>query len=301
MKMTKTNNRWDLGESPFKIPKPFPWHRVLVHLLLIAGAVIMLYPLIWMLSSSLKPENQIFTELNLIPDPVLWENWTRWLSADAKPQFARMFLNSTIIASTAVIGNIISCSMAAYAFARLDFRFKSFWFAMMLVTIMLPTQVTLVPRYTLFHYIGWVNTFLPLVAPKFLAVDAFFIFLMVQFIRGLPNELDDAAKMDGCNPLQTYFHIILPLMAPAIITTGIFTFIWTWDDFFGQLIYLNAPELFTVPLGLRLLVDISGEGGATIWGPMLAIATVSIIPIFLVFLIFQRYLVEGIATTGSKG
>lgn len=277
------------------------WRRGLIHVMLIAGAIIMLYPLVWMVSSSLKPENQIFTDVGLIPHTFLWENWTRWFDANARPQFPHLFLNSTIIATSAVVGNIISCSMAAYAFARLDFRFKGFWFAMMLVTIMLPTQVTLVPRYTLFHQIGWVNTFLPLIAPKFLAVDAFFIFLMVQFIRGIPRELDDAARIDGCNPIQTYLHIILPLMVPAIITTAIFTFIWTWDDFFGQLIYLNDPDLFTVPLGLRLLVDISGEGGATIWGPMLAVATLSIVPVFLVFLIFQRYLVEGIATTGSKG
>lgn len=261
----------------------------------------MLYPLLWMISSSLKPENQIFTETSLIPRTFLWENWTQWFSPNTTPQFSRYFLNSAIIATVSVIGNLLSCSMAAYVFARLNFRLKNFWFVLMLLSIMLPNQVTLVPQYIVFQRLDWINTFLPLLVPRFLAIDAFFVFLMVQFIRGLPRELDDAAKVDGCNPLQIYLHIILPLMRPALITTAIFTFIWTWDDFFGQLIYLNTPDRFTVPLGLRLLVDVSGEGGATTWGPMLAIATLSIVPVFLIFLVFQRYLLEGIATTGLKG
>ena len=276
-------------------------HRLFLHVLLIVGAVAMLYPLLWMVVSSLKPESQIFTDIGLWPKEFVFENWAQWFRQGATPPFGRLFLNSFLVAAGAITGNLISCSMAAYAFARLGFKFRRFWFTAMMMTIMLPSQVTLVPQYVLFHRLGWVNTFLPLIAPKFLAVDAFFVFLMVQFIRGLPVELSEAARVDGCRPSEVYWHIMLPLMTPALATTAVFTFIWTWDDFLGQLIYLNDPDTYTVPLGLRSLVDISGEGGPTTWGPLLAMTTLSVVPAFVLFLVFQRYLIEGIATTGLKG
>ena len=138
-----------------------------------------------------------------------------------------------------MIGNLIACSLTAFAFARLEFRFKWFWFALMMGTLMLPYHVTLVPQYILFLNLGWVNTFLPLVVPRFLAVDAFFIFLMVQFFRGIPREIDEAAIMDGCGPWRIYWRIMLPLSTPVLATAAIFSFIWTYDDFLGPLIYLN--------------------------------------------------------------
>ena len=141
-----------------------------------------------------------------------------------------------------MIGNVVACSLAAYAFARLQFRGRNFWFAMMLGTLMMPYHVTLIPQYVLFLNLGWVDTFLPLVVPKFLAFDAFFIFLMVQFFRGIPRELDEAAMMDGCAPWRIYWKIMLPLSTPVLATAAIFSFIWTWDDFFGPLIYLNDMQ-----------------------------------------------------------
>jgi multiple sugar transport system permease protein len=158
--------------------------------------------------------------------------------------------------------------------------------------------VTLIPQYAIFLGLDWVNTYLPLIVPKFLATDAFFIFLMVQFIRGLPTELDDAAKVDGCGPFGVYWRIILPLLVPALTTTAIFTFLWTYDDFFSQLIYLSDTGLYTVPLGLRLFLDSTGESS---WGPMFAMSVVSLLPTFAFFLLFQRWIVEGISTTGLKG
>jgi len=197
-----------------------------------------------------------------------------------------------------VIGNLIACSLAAYAFARLNFRFRNFWFALMLGTLMLPYHVTLIPQYVLFLNLGWVDSFLPLVVPKFLAVDAFFIFLMVQFFRGIPRELDEAAMMDGCGPFRIYLLVLLPLSKPVLATAAIFSFIWTWDDFFGPLIYLNDVNNYTVPLALRSFVDSTGRSE---WGPLFAMSILSLVPVFLVFLFFQRLIIRGIAMSGIKG
>src|SRR5690606_16149730 len=199
------------------------------------------------------------------------------------------------ISVLAVIGNLATCSLAAYAFARLRFGGRNFWFAMMLMSLMLPYQVTLIPQYVLFHSAGWVDTVLPLVAPKFLAVDAFFIFLMVQFFRGIPRELDEAAQMDGCSPWRIYWKIMLPLSLPVMTTAAIFTFIWTWDDFFGPLIYLNDMRQYTVMLGLRTFVDSTGESD---YGGPFAMSVLSLLPIFPCFPSFQPRLIEGVATAG---
>lgn len=270
---------------------------VFTHIVLIVGAFIMLYPLIWMVSSSLKPKELIFTELNLWPQDPRWENYVNGWSGIGVT-FTTFFRNSFIVSTLAVVGNLISCSMAAYAFARLDFAFKRIWFALMLMTLMLPIHVLLVPQYVLYRNFGWLDTFLPLTVPHFLATDAFFIFLLVQFIRGIPRELDQAAEIDGGNPWQIYWGIILPLSKSALVTTAIFTFIWTWNDFLTQLIYLSSVQKYTVSLGLRLFLDSSGISN---WGPMLAMSTLALVPVFVLFLLFQRLLVEGIATTGMKG
>ena len=225
-------------------------------MLLIGASILMLYPLLWMLSASFRPENEIFTSNSLIPSVVQPRHYFRGWNG-LRVSFGTFFLNSFIIAILAIIGNLATCSLAAFAFARLEFWGRPFWFAMMLGTLMLPYQVTLIPQYVLFHNLGWVNTFLPLVVPKFLAADAFFIFLMVQFFRGIPKELDEAAMMDGCSPWRIYWKIMLPLSTPVLATAAIFTFIWTWDDFFGPLIYLSDIRTYTVMLGLRTFVDSS--------------------------------------------
>jgi multiple sugar transport system permease protein len=199
--------------------------RVTTHVLLVLAALVMLYPLLWMLASSLKPENQIFTETGLLPHDPQWGNYLRgWKGFGVS--FDVFFENSLFLALANVLGNTASCALAAYAFARLDFPLKRLWFGAMLATLMLPAHVTLIPQYTLFNALGWVNTFYPLFVPHFLATDAFFVFLMVQFIRGLPRELDESARLDGCGPVRTFRSIILPLLVPALVTTGIFSFIW---------------------------------------------------------------------------
>ena len=266
------------------------------HTALTALALIMLYPVIWMVVSSLRPNNEIFRSPGLVLDGLRFANYGEGWTALSAP-FGHFMLNSAIVVLGCIIGNLVSCSMAAYAFARLEFTGKRLFFAVMLGTIMLPIHVIIVPQYILFSQLGWVNTFLPLIVPKLLATDAFFVFLMVQFIRGIPRELDEAARIDGCSKTGIFLRVILPLMVPALATTTIFTFIWTWNDFFSQLIYLTDPKMYTVPVALRSFVDATAS---TSWGSMFAMSVVSLVPVFLAFLLGQRFLIKGIATTGIK-
>jgi len=270
--------------------------RGALHVLLVAISVGMLYPVLWLISASLRPEDEIFAANSIWPSELSLDAYLRgWDSLQTS--FSIFYVNSFLIAGLSVVGNLVACSMAAFAFSRLEFRGRDFWFAMMLTTLMLPYQVTLLPQYVLFYQLGWVDTLLPLIVPKFLAADAFFIFLMVQFFRGIPRDLDDAAKMDGCSNWRIYWAIVLPLSTPVLATTAVFTFIWTWDDFIGPLIYLNDMENYTVQLGLRILADSSGESD---FGALFAMSVLSLLPIFLLFLFFQKLLVDGIASSGIK-
>lgn len=270
--------------------------RLLRHVLLLGVVAVALYPVLWMIVSSLRPDGFIFGNPSLVLNTFEIANYTQGWSALGAP-FSTYLLNSAIVVAGAIIGNLITCSMAAYAFARLRFRFKKQAFAVMLLMIMLPVHVVIVPQYVIWAQAGLVNTFWPLIIPKFLATDGFFVFLMVQFIRGLPRELDEAARIDGAGHARIFLQILLPLMAPALATTAIFTFIWTWNDFFGQLIYLTDPNLYTVPVALRSFIDAQSESS---YGAMFAMSVVSIIPLLVAFTVGQKYLIRGIATTGGK-
>ena len=269
---------------------------ILSHALLCAASLVMLYPLLWMFASSFRPNSDIFTSISLLPlppDPAAYPRGWRGLQVP----FSRFFLNSAVISLLSVIGNVLSCSLAAFAVTRLRFPGRDLCFALMLGTMMIPYQVTLIPQYILFLNLDWVNTILPLVVPKFLAADAFFIFLLAQFFRGIPRELDEAAVVDGCSPWRIYWNIMLPLSLPVLGTVAIFTFIFTWDDFFGPLVYLTDIEAFTVQLGLRGFLDSSGTSD---WSAMFAMACLTLAPVLVLFVLFQRTLIQGIATTGLK-
>jgi len=267
------------------------------HVAMCIASLVMLYPLLWLFASSFKQQNEIFDSLSLLPSAPNFNAYVRGWSG-LPVSFGRFFLNSATVALLSVIGNVVSCSLAAYAFARLRFRGRTLFFTLMLGTMMIPYHVTLIPQYILFLGLDWVDTFLPLVVPKFLAVDAFFIFLLVQFFRTLPRELDEAAEIDGCSAWGIYWRIILPLSLPALATAAVFTFIFTWDDFFGPLVYLNDMKSYTVQLGLRSFVDSTGKSD---WGALFAMSTVTLLPVFAFFVFFQRLLIQGIATTGLKG
>ncbi|WP_432521402.1 carbohydrate ABC transporter permease [Kineococcus sp. SYSU DK006] len=271
---------------------------IVAHVVLVALLVVALYPIVYMVGTSFKSPQEISNNLNILPESFTPGNYADGWSGIPGVSFARFFVNSVVVSVGVVVGNVVSCALAAYAFARLRFPLRGVWFALMIGTLLLPHHVLVVPQYVLFNALGWVNTPLPLIVPKFLATDAFFVFLMVQFMRGIPRTLDEAAAIDGCGPFATFFRIVLPLTKPALVTTTVFSFIQTWNDFFSQLVYLNDIAKYTLPIGLRLFLDSSGQNAV---GPMFAMSVLSLVPVFLFFLVFQRLIVEGINTSGIKG
>ncbi|TBL79463.1 carbohydrate ABC transporter permease [Paenibacillus thalictri] len=272
--------------------------RILLHAFIIAGCLVMIYPLLWMFVSSFKDNTEIFRNTSLIPEAVTFDNYIEGWRGLSGYTFGTFFINTFYLVALCIIGNLISCSMAAYAFARLQFFMRKLFFAVMLTTLMLPFHVTVIPQYIMFNKLGWINSYLPLVLPKFLGVEAFFIFLIVQFIRSLPRELDQAAEIDGCGPIKMYWYLIIPLTVPALMTTSIFTFIWTYNDFFSQLLYISDIKMFPIALALRMFTDSMGRNS---WGSLFAMSILSLVPVFAMFIFFQRYLIEGISTGSLKG
>lgn len=268
------------------------------HLLVLAVAVVVLYPGVWMVLSAFKPSEEIVGNVNLLPETWTIDNFRTAMDGIGGVTFWRFFQNSMLLAVGSVVGIVLSSAITAYAFARMEFPGRNLWFAMMIGTLLLPFHVVIIPQYIMFNNVGLVNTFWPLLLGKFLATEAFFVFLMVQFIRTLPRELDEAARVDGAGHLRTFFSIILPLMKPALVTSSIFGFIWTWNDFLGPLLYLKDPNLYTLPVALRLFVD---QTSTSDFGAQMAMAVLALVPVMIFFLVFQRYLVSGVATSGLKG
>jgi multiple sugar transport system permease protein len=277
---------------------PHAVRRTFIHVGLVSAAFVMVYPLLWMGSASFRPPGPSLLDGGLLGGGGLsLENYTSSWNAVGSTGFGRFFWNSAVIAVLAVIGNVFSCALAAYAFARLQFRGRKIWFGAMIVTLMLPYHVLLIPQYLLFSELGWLDSFLPLVVPKFLATEAFFVFLLVQFFRVIPREMIEAARIDGCGHFRTFVQIVLPLAVPALATTAAFSFIWAWNDFLNPLIYLTSPENYTVPIGLSLFVDASGSSN---YGGLFAMSLLSLLPVIGFFAAFQKLLIEGISTTGLK-
>lgn len=272
--------------------------KIMYHLIISLIGLAMIYPILWLIASSLKPNGEIFTHAySLIPSQLEFSNYASGWKGFGGHTFATFFMNSFFIVILATIGAVISSALVAYGFARINFLGKSFWFACVMLTMMLPHDVIIVPQYVMFAKLGWLSSFKPIIVPFFFGVP-FFIFLIMQFIRTLPPELDEAAKIDGCSKYSIFFRIIVPLIVPALITSSIFSFYWRWDDFINPLLYLNKPSQYPVSLALKLFLD--GES-INNWGGMFAMATLSLLPIVIVFFMFQKYIVEGISTSGLKG
>ena len=214
-----------------------------------------------------------------------------------KHGFDTYIVNTFVLVLFVLIGHLISCSLIAFGFARLKFTGRGIWFAIMIMTLMLPSEVLMIPQYIIFAQLDWLNSLKPLVVPAFFG-HPFFIFLLIQFIKTVPRELDEAAIIDGCNTFGIFYRIILPLIVPALATTSIFTFYWTWSNLLGPVLYLNSPSKYTVSMALNMFL--SNETVSN-WGAMFAMSVVSLIPVFIIFFIFQRYVVEGISTSGLKG
>ncbi|MDR1278508.1 MAG: carbohydrate ABC transporter permease [Treponema sp.] len=271
--------------------------ELLFHIFVIILGFFMFYPILWMISNSFKENREIFNSFSLIPSSFKLDNYIRGWNYNGSITFSTFFMNSFFYTAIATFGAVLASASVAYGFARIRFWGNSFLYGLMFLTLMLPYQVIMVPQFIIFQKIGWVNTFLPLIVPQF-GGQAFFVFLMVQFIRGIPAELDQSAMIDGCNKFSIFIRIIFPLIKPALITSTIFSFYWRWDDFLGPLLYLNRPRNFTVSLALRMFSD---PATSTDWGAIFAMGTLSLIPVFLIFILFQKYIVQGMVTSGIKG
>jgi ABC-type glycerol-3-phosphate transport system permease component len=274
--------------------------RTLVHaslyLILTAGALVAIVPMAWTASSSLKDTAHIFTlRVQWIPNPILWHNYVELFE---RLPFLRFIRNTLIIVASNVVSAVLMGSLAGYAFARLRAPGKHVIFLLVISTMLLPGQVTLIPRYIIFKALKMIDTYGPLVLPGWLGGGAFEIFLFRQFFLSLPVELDDAARMDGCGTLRIYWSIVMPLSRPVIATIAIFNFIWAWSDFFNPLIYLNSMEKFTLPLALATLRR--SADWSTRWELVMAGSVLSIIPMIVIFFLGQKYFVRGIALTGIK-
>lgn len=268
--------------------------KLCLHRLLAIGSFLMVFPFLWTIGSSLKNMTQIFAIPPVwFPNPIVWQNYLD--SLQAMP-FGRAYWNSFYITIIVVVSQLFTGSMAAYAFAKLKFKGSEALFLLFLATMMIPKQVTMIPLYLIMDKLGWLNTHLPLIIPGAL-FNAFAVFLLRQFIRGIPKELEEAAVMDGASIPRIYWSVILPLIKPALAAMTIFIFMSTYNNFMDALIYLSTPEKFTVPL---LLNNFKGLY-VTNWSYMMAGATISVIPIILVYLFAQRYIIEGITLTGIKG
>jgi oligogalacturonide transport system permease protein len=276
--------------------------RTLAHLLhyvlLTVLGLILIFPLIYMFFATFKTSNEIFTSMDLLPHAFSLDGYINGWKGVGQTGFLTFILNSFSLTLPTVMFTILSSLCVAYGFSRFEFPGKKLFFSIMMALMMLPGAVLIIPRYLLFVHLGWVNSYLPFWIPSLFATSSFFIYMFVQFFRGLPVELDEAATIDGCGSFGVLLHVLLPLCKPAIISAAIFQFIWTWNDFMAQYIYISSVSKYTVSLGLRMAID----GTARIdWSNVLAMSVVAMLPCVLVFLCLQKYFVEGIATSGLKG
>jgi multiple sugar transport system permease protein len=269
-------------------------HQILPHIILLPAAAIFLIPFLWMVSTSLKPNEQLFAYPPVwIPNPIMWENYPR--SVTYVPFFT-YFGNTLFISVTSMIGVIFSSSLVAYSLARIPWPGRNFLFLVTIATLMLPSQVTLIPVFLVFKNLGWVGDFRPLILPQFFGF-ALYIFLMRQFFMTIPQELSEAARIDGANEFRIFWSVILPLAKPALATVAVFQFIRSWTDYLNPLIYLNDQKLYTLQLGLY---QYSSQYGRE-WGLLMAAAVLITLPIIIIFFFTQRTFVQGVTLSGIKG
>jgi len=272
--------------------------RALILCVLTFGAIIFAAPFLWLVSSSLKEPAKIWLfPPQWIPNPIRWANYTEALNA---APFARYTLNTVIIVIGNEIGTLLTCSLAAYGFAKLRFRGREIIFAILLSTIMLPWMVTMIPKYIMFRYLGWLDSFLPLIVPSWFAAgpsSVFYIFLLRQFFRTIPKDFIDAARIDGAHEFAIFWRIMIPLVKPALTVVAIFTFLYHWNDFLAPLIYLTSPQNYTISVGLAAFKGLY----QTDWNYLMAASTVAVIPVLVLFFAAQRYFIQGVVLSGLKG
>ncbi|MDD3457075.1 MULTISPECIES: carbohydrate ABC transporter permease [Sphaerochaeta] len=279
------------------IKRKTPLSRFLSYFFLIALAYIMTYPLLWMIGAAFKSNEEIFGTIGLLPKNPMFGAFAAGWKGTGQYGFSTFLYNTFLMVIPTVLFTAISATLIGYGFARFEFPFKKTLFTIMLSTMMLPATVILIPRYIFFRNLGWLDSYLPFIVPAMLGCFPFFNFMMVQFFRGLPLELDESGKLDGCNSFIILKDLLLPLCKSAIFSVIVFQFVWTWNDFLNVLIYISSVAKYPVALGLRMTMDISTEFD---WNQILAMSLISIAPPIVLFFAAQKYFVEGIATTGMK-
>lgn len=268
------------------------------YLILILVGIMMIYPMVWMVGASFRGNNaEIFSSIGFIPKTFTLSGYIDGWNA-TNYSYGHYMLNTYKFVIPKVLGTIISVTVTAYAFTRFRFAGRKLWYSIMMATLFLPQVVMNVPQFLLFTKMGWVDSYLPLVVPSFLACDTYFVFMMVQFMRGIPKELEESAEIDGCNSFQRLWYIMVPMVKPAIVSAALFQFMWSSNDFMGPLIYINSTKKFPAALGLRLFMDT--EAGFQ-WNKVLALSIITILPSLIVFFLAQDEFVEGISAGAVKG
>lgn len=271
--------------------------KILRYSLLILVGLFMVYPLLWMIGSSFKPNSEIFSSMGVIPKNPTVDGYVKGWQTSTEYTFTRYFANSLTIVIPKVILTIVSSTLAAYGFARFKFRGRKVMFTCMIATLMLPNVVLRIPQYIMYNSLGWLDSYKPLIVPSAFATDAFFVYMIVQYIRGLPTDLEQAARIDGCNSFETLIYILVPVIKPAIISCGLFQFMWTMNDFMGPLIYLSSVKKFPISIALKMSMDASS---AVDWTSILAMSVIALLPSLIVFFLGQKYFVDGVSSSGMK-
>ncbi|WP_410056054.1 carbohydrate ABC transporter permease [Roseobacter sp. HKCCA0434] len=266
--------------------------------LLIVVGLVMIYPLLWMIGASFKTNQEIFSTPWFWPENPTLQGYIDGWQTSTPYTFGRFFLNSMYIVIPKVIGTAISCTAVAYGFARFEFPGKKALFVILIATLLLPDVVTRIPQYLIFREFGWLDTYLPLFVPSWFAWEAFFVFMLIQFLRSIPREMEEAARVDGANTFQVLIYIVIPMLTPALISVCLFQFMWTMNDFLGPLIYISSVENYPISLALRLAVDTTE---AFNWNQILAMTVLALTPSLVVFFLAQKYFIQGISTGGVKG
>ena len=271
---------------------------VIRYAILTVVGLIMLYPLIWLVGASFKTNEEIFASPGFLPQNPTISGYVAGWQTSTPYTFGRFFWNTFLIIAPKVVFTVISCAAVAYGFARFQFPGKKILFASLIATLLLPNVVTRIPQYLLFSQFGWLDSYLPLWVPSAFAGDAFFVFMLVQFLRSIPQDMEEAARVDGAKSWQVFLYIAVPMLTPALISVALFQFMWTLSDFLGPLIYLSSVEKFPVSLALKLSVD---TAEAFEWNKILAMSVLSLAPAIIIFFMAQRYFIEGISAGGVKG
>lgn len=275
-----------------------PVNALVRYAVLIAVGLLMLYPLLWMVSAAFKPNHEIFSSVGLWPQAPTLDGFARGWQTGTEYSFTTYFANTFAIIIPKVVLTSVSSVLVAYGFARFAIPGKRLWFALLMATVLLPKSVLLIPQYLMFRQFGWLDSFLPLYVPCAFATEGFFVFMVIQFLRGIPPDMEEAAMIDGCNSMQILAYVVAPVVMPAVISVALFQFMWSMNDFLYPLIYLSSVEKYPVALALKMAIDVTE---ATAWNEVLAMSTIALVPSLLVFFLAQRHFIDGVTAGAVKG